>query len=68
MSAATQNFHSQGNAGVRGNETQNTISQALDFIRKEREMTTLIPLLQKGPKHPPSLDASLQQDLFRFAC
>ena len=66
MSAATQNLHSQGKAGVHGNETQNAISQALDFIRKEREMTTLIPLLQKDPKHPPSLDTSLQQDLFRF--
>lgn len=63
MSAATQNCHSQGKAGVQGNETENAISQILGFIRKEQEMITLILLLKKGPKHPPPLD-QLQKDLF----
>lgn len=54
MSAAAQNFKSQGEAGAPARETPDSISQALDFIEKVRNVTlTEVPLLRKGPKHPP---------------
>lgn len=42
MDAATHNFKIQGEAWAHENETQDVVSQALDFIEKEQEMITLI--------------------------
>lgn len=51
MSAASQNFKSQGEAGARARETPGATSQALDFIEKVRNGYTNLKscCLEKAP-------------------